>query len=87
MALESDITGPVNIGTGKETDVVTIFNLLNDKMGAKKKAVFGPAKPGEQRRSCLDVSHARRALGWSPKISFKAGLDQTVSFYRERDAS
>jgi len=87
MALESDITGPVNIGTGKETDVVTIFDLLNDKMGAKKKAVFGPAKPGEQRRSCLDVSHARKALGWSPKISFNAGLDQTISFYRERDAS
>ena len=87
MALKSDITGPVNIGTGKETDVVTIFDLLDGKMGAKKKAVFGPAKPGEQRRSCLDVSHARKALGWSPKISFNAGLDQTISFYRERDAS
>ena len=87
MALDSDITGPVNIGTGKETDVVTIFDLLNDKLGAKKKAVFGPAKPGEQRRSCLNASHARKALGWSPKISFKAGLDQTISSYRERDAS
>jgi len=87
MALESDITGPVNIGTGKETDVVTIFDLLNDKLGAKKKAVFGPAKPGEQRRSCLNGSYARKALGWFPEISFNKGLDQTISSYRERDVS
>lgn len=87
MALESDVTGPINIGTGKETDVVTIFDLLNDKTGAKKKAVFGAAKPGEQSRSCLNISHARKALGWFSEISFNAGLDQTLSFYRERDAS
>ena len=87
MALESDITGPINIGTGKEIDVVTLFDLLNEKMGAKKKAVFGPAKEGEQRRSCLNVSRARKVLGWSSEISFNAGLDQTISFYRERDAS
>ena len=87
MALESDFTGPINIGTGKETDVVTIFNLLNEKIGAKKEAVFGPAKPGEQSRSCLDVSHARKTLGWSPKVSFNAGLDRTISFYRERNLS
>ncbi len=85
MALDSDITGPINIATGKETDVVTIFNLLNKKIGAKKEAVFGPAKPGEQKRSCLDVSGAHQTLGWLPKVSFNAGLDQTLSFYRERN--
>ena len=51
--------GPVNIGTGVETDVVTIFEHLREAVGSAVKAQHGPAKPGEQRRSCLD-NRARR---------------------------
>ncbi|MBI2350614.1 MAG: NAD-dependent epimerase/dehydratase family protein, partial [Deltaproteobacteria bacterium] len=59
LALESATTGPLNIGTGHETDVVTLFELLGKGMGSKAAAVYGPAKLGEQRRSSLDISRAR----------------------------
>jgi UDP-glucose 4-epimerase len=81
-ALETNYIGPVNIGTGIETDVVTICEELRLGMGTPIKAVHGPAKPGEQRRSCLDASLAGKVLGWKPEVSLAAGLAQTIAYYR-----
>jgi UDP-glucose 4-epimerase len=81
-ALETDYVGPVNIGTGIETDVVTICEELRRGMGSSIGAVHGPAKPGEQRRSCLDASLAGRVLGWRPEMSLQAGLASTIAYYR-----
>jgi UDP-glucose 4-epimerase len=86
-ALDSDFIGPVNIGTRIETDVVTICRLLREGSGSKVEAVHGPAKLGEQRRSCLDISRAAQVLGWKPEISLQAGLEKTIAYYREAGAS
>lgn len=86
-ALETDYVGPVNIGTGVETDVVTICEELRQGMGTSIQAVHGPAKPGEQRRSCLDASLAGQVLGWKPEISLRAGLARTLAYYRGSGAS
>jgi len=82
-ALESDYIGPLNIGTGKETDVVTICQSLRQRVKSGVEAGHGPAKIGEQRRSCLDTSRARRVLGWSAEISLQTGLEKTIDSWRE----
>jgi UDP-glucose 4-epimerase len=82
-ALETAYVGPVNIGTGRETDVVTICELLRQGLGTKIDAVHGPAKLGEQRRSCLDVSLAAKVLGWEPEVALPAGLKKTIAHCRE----
>ena len=81
-ALETDYVGPVNIGTGIETDVVTICRELRRGIGTPIEAAHGPAKPGEQRRSCLDASLAAKVLGWKPEVSLEAGLAKTIAYYR-----
>ena len=86
-ALGSAYVGPVNIGTGIETDVVTICRLLRQGLGAKVEAVHGPAKLGEQRRSCLEISLAHRVLGWKPEVALKAGLDKTIDYCRQTGVS
>jgi UDP-glucose 4-epimerase len=86
-ALESNYIGPVNIGTGIETDVVMICEELRREMRTPIKAVHGPAKPGEQRRSCLDASLAGTVLGWRPEVSLQAGLAQTIAYYRASGGS
>lgn len=82
LALESATTGPLNIGTGHETDVVTLFELLGKGMGLKAAAVYGPAKLGEQRRSSLDISRARERIGWRPQTALSEGLEKTIEYYR-----
>ena len=36
--------------------------------------VYAPERPGEVRRSCLDVTRAREELGWEPRVSLREGL-------------
>ena len=81
-ALESPYVGEINIGTGVETDVVTIFQLLRDGVGSKLEARHGPAKIGEQRRSCLAAQRAADIFGWRPQVSLREGLERTVADYR-----
>jgi UDP-glucose 4-epimerase len=73
-----------NIGTGMETDVNTIFNLLKKKTGSKQKEMHGPKKPGEQKRSVLDYSKAKKILGWSPKCDLEKGMEGTVGYFKEK---
>jgi UDP-glucose 4-epimerase len=83
LALErSDVSGPVNVGTGVETSVVTLFERLRAAAGGGRDAQHAPARPGEQRRSLLDPSRARRVLGWTPRVTLDEGLRRTVAAAR-----
>jgi UDP-glucose 4-epimerase len=81
--LPASFIGPLNIGTGMETVVVSISGQLRDAVGCSILAQHGPAKPGEQRRSCLDAGRAVQVLGWGPQMALKEGLQKTATYYRE----
>lgn len=87
LALESTYAGPLNIGTGVETDVNRLFALLCDAAGHHPGAQHGPAKPGEQQRSALDASRAAAELGWRPETPLAEGLRRTVTWFQERRAA
>jgi UDP-glucose 4-epimerase len=76
--------GAYNIGTGRETDVVTIHRLLAAACGRDDPPAFGPGKPGEQQRSCLDASLAATRLGWRAQVELDDGLRRTVEYFRGR---
>ena len=86
-ALESPYVGEINIGTGVETDVVTLFQSLRHGAGSKLAASHGPAKIGEQRRSCLAAQRAADIFGWRPQVSLREGLERTLAYYRGNVAS
>jgi UDP-glucose 4-epimerase len=81
-ALRTPFIGAVNIGTGQETDVVTICRSLRSGLGSSIEATYGPAKTGEQRRSCLAVGFAAKVLGWRPVTSLDQGLQKTIASWR-----
>jgi UDP-glucose 4-epimerase len=84
LAFESDYVGAVNIGTGIETDINELYRLLADAAGSSEKAIHAPGKPGEQSRSCIDHSLAKKVLGWEPKVGVKEGLQKTMEYFRAR---
>jgi UDP-glucose 4-epimerase len=83
LALDYPSAGIFNIGTGNETDILSIYLKLQELMGSPLGPVHGPAKPGEQRRSSLDSTWAQKELGWQPRISLNDGLAQTVKAFKE----
>jgi UDP-glucose 4-epimerase len=82
LAAVDGAPGVYNIGTGVETDVNTLYRMLAAACGGRAAAEHGPAKPGEQRRSCLDPAFTRKHLGWEATIAFEDGLRSTLDFFR-----
>lgn len=82
LALSYPEAGIFNIGTGRETDILTIYLLLQKSMGSPLGPVHGPPKPGEQRRSALHCHLAGEMLGWQPRVSLEEGLACTVAAFR-----
>jgi len=74
----------MNIGTGRETDVVTLAAELVALSGKRLTPLHGPAKPGEQRRSVIDPALAKRELGWEPRVQLDSGLRRTYDWCRAR---
>ena len=83
LALENDLpSGAYNIGTGIETSVNRLYELLQKASGrGDLPPEHGPAKPGEQLRSSVDPARAVRAVGWKPEIELKVGLAETLRFF------
>ena len=76
-AAERDVSGPLNIGWGRETSVLELLSALDDvggRFGSLREPSFVPERPGEVRRSCLDVSRASRELGWKATVQLRDGL-------------
>ena len=82
LALEDDPPpGPYNIGTGIETSVNGLYELLQDIFGKDLPPRNGP---GEQLRSCVDPSRAGRVFGWRPEVSLADRLKGTLRFFGAR---
>jgi UDP-glucose 4-epimerase len=80
LAAESDLTGPFNIGHGRETSVLDLLDALREVSDRPPlEAVFEPERPGEVRRSCLDVTRARDELGWEAQVSLHDGLSTILA--------
>ena len=73
-----------NIGTTLETTVVELARLLREIAGVSIEATHAPERPGEQRRSAVDVRKAQRILGWQPKVSLRDGLTETYRYFAAR---
>ncbi len=81
LAADSELTGPVNIGQGRETSVLELLAAIR-QLGELPEPRFAPERPGEVRRSCLAVGHARDALGWEASVEVGDGLARILEGLR-----
>ncbi len=76
-----------NIGTGASVTLLDLIAELQRLTGRKLEPQFEPARPGDIRFSCADVSAAERDLGFRATVPWQAGLAATLEFYRAQAAS
>ena len=72
----------INIANGRSTDLLTLVRLINELLGLKLAPLHEPARVGDVRDSLADITVARAALGFEPKIDFEEGLRRSVDYYR-----
>jgi UDP-glucose 4-epimerase len=72
----------INIGTGVETSVNTLYRSMADAAGVTAEPVRAPARPGELDRSALAITRARTELGWQPRTSLAEGARVVLDWFR-----
>ena len=85
-ALGREGYGIFNVGTARETSVTELYEVLRRAVGVPTEPLFGPAKPGEQRRSSIDPDLGRRELGLPPPLPLEDGIARTTEWFRARSA-
>ncbi|HKA66877.1 MAG TPA: NAD-dependent epimerase/dehydratase family protein [Solirubrobacterales bacterium] len=78
-AAESDVTGPVNVGTGIETDVLELARRLGELEGVEFEPELASPRTGEVLRISIDPARAERELGWRAKTGLEDGLRLTLA--------
>jgi UDP-glucose 4-epimerase len=79
----TDIDGPAfNIATSRQRSVLELAESVGKVMGQKPTLEFAPPRPGELFRSALDVSKAKKVLGWTPEYVFEDGLRELVDWFK-----
>jgi UDP-glucose 4-epimerase len=81
LALDKAAGEPVNIASGRMVRTRELLAAICRIMGKELKYTRAGPRPGDLRRSCLDIAKAARVLGWKPSFSLEEGLARTVSFF------
>lgn len=71
-----------NIGTGKQTSINELANMIIKLTNSNSKIVHTKARPGDLSALCADYSKIKEKLGWEPKFTLSEGLKRTISWYR-----
>lgn len=79
-------SGIFNIGTGVETSVNTLVENLKRTSGTEGSISYGPAKDGEQQRSCINPQRARAVFGWAAQVNFQEGIALTMDWFKNKQA-
>lgn len=81
-AFESDYTGVLNLATNTQHTLNELIDNLKE-FHPIKKVTHKESRLGDIRHSRLDNTKVKEILKWSPKYSFKAGIEKTYKWYEK----
>ncbi|MDX1688328.1 MAG: GDP-mannose 4,6-dehydratase [Candidatus Promineifilaceae bacterium] len=68
----------INVGSGRETSVRELVDLVEEVTGQRVNRVHNREKSGGVDRLVADITRARELLGWQPRVDLVEGLKRTV---------
>lgn len=82
LALDSDATGlPVNVGTGQQTSISELADLLVRCLGSDVVPIFRPREVLVTRREA-SVERITEILGWQPQVSVDEGIRAVIDWHK-----
>jgi UDP-glucose 4-epimerase len=70
-----------NIASGKQVSVRHLAEAVSDFMGWQGGIESGPCRPGDIQHSYADITRAKSALGYEPRVTFEEGLQRTLEWF------
>jgi UDP-glucose 4-epimerase len=80
MAIERGSREIINIGTGRETSVNSVFKTMKEILNFTREAKYEMERPGEVFRVYLDIKKAKEVLGWEPQMDLHDGMENTIDY-------
>jgi nucleoside-diphosphate-sugar epimerase len=82
--LDSEVSGPVNIGSGMAVRVREVVSLIADAAGRPDLVRYGevPQRPGDPEVIEADVTRLRDEVGWRPSVTLEDGIRETVGWWK-----
>lgn len=82
MATGPEVTGPINLGNPVEFTMLELAELVLKLTGSSSKLIFEPLPSDDPKQRQPDISKAKQALGWEPKVKLEDGLKETIAYFR-----
>jgi nucleoside-diphosphate-sugar epimerase len=83
--LDSEVTGPVNVASGRETPLKDAAALIAERIGRSDllRLAARPAAADDPRRITADVKRLRDEVRWRPKYDLESGLQEAIDWWKE----
>jgi len=82
--LEDEITGIVNIGSGKGVALKDVIKTIGDKIGRSNLIRMGtlPSPANDPLIMVADTKRLIEEVGWAPRFDINTGLDRTIQWWK-----
>jgi UDP-glucuronate decarboxylase len=85
MDAPDEVTGPINLGNPEEMSMLDLARTIIDYTGSRSKIIFKPLPPDDPAQRQPDITLARKALSWEPRVPMREGLKRTIDWFRTID--
>lgn len=82
LAVEQELDGAFNVGTGLGTTTRDLLAAIEAAVGKKAVVEEAPPRAGDLERSVIDASRLR-AAGWATAVPLAEGIARTVASFRD----
>ncbi len=82
LAVEKGINVPVNLGSGSGVTIKQITEVIAKSLpNGPMKIVWDKSKPKGDAKRLMDITRAKKLLGFKPKYSLEEGIKETIEWY------
>ena len=81
MKTPDDVIGPINLGNPQECTILELAEKVIEITNSKSEITFQSAPEDDPRQRRPDISLAKQALGWQPRVNLEDGLSRTVAYF------
>jgi UDP-glucuronate decarboxylase len=83
LFFKDGLTGPINLGNPAPVTMLELAEEIKELVGSRSSIRFEPLPGDDPREREPDITLAKEKLGWEPTIDRKAGLINTIEYFRE----
>lgn len=81
MSSPEQITGPMNLGNPQEFTIRELAERVISLVGSKSSLIFKALPQDDPKQRQPDISYAKSALDWEPKVELDSGLLKTIEYF------